>query len=78
LRTKARFDRFDEEVSLVKHEMGWTIRFFENEISRWTHRADKSMEDGLPGHGAYAEKQIVMWRNFASQAREGFDGLWVE
>lgn len=78
LRTKARYDRFEEEVLLVKHEMGWTIRFFENEISRWTRRADKSMEDGLAGHAAYAEKQIAMWRNFAIQAQEGFNGLWVE
>jgi hypothetical protein len=78
LRAKARFDRFDEEVLLVKHEMGWTIRWFENQISCWTDRAEKSMKGGLPGHQAYAEKQIAMWRNFARQAREGFNGLWVD
>ena len=62
----------------VKHEMGWTIRWFKNEMSGWTDRSVKSMEAGFLGHQAYAEKQVAMWKNFDRQAEEGFHGLWVE
>ena len=52
--------------------MKWTVRWFKHQIKKWTARLNKSVEKNKPGHIAYAEKQIVMWKMFIKEAECGF------
>jgi hypothetical protein len=61
LRAKARFNRWEEEVNIVQHEMEWTVRWFEYQYHVWDGRAEESMEKGQAGHASYAWKQQEMW-----------------
>jgi hypothetical protein len=38
----------------------------------------QASEDRLPGHQAYAEKQKIMWEQFATVAEQAFKGKWME
>ncbi len=67
LRAKARHDRWVEEISMLKSEMGWTINYFDHEKKVWGKRAEQS--GGKEGHVAYALKQSVMWDRFGQDAR---------
>ena len=72
LRAKARVDRWREEQTLVKHEMQWTILWFQNQANLWSERSKR--EDGnLPlGHKSYAAKQEKLWNAFQRKALERF------
>jgi hypothetical protein len=72
LRAKARVDRWQEELILVKHEMQWTILWFQNQADLWRERSER--EDGnLPiGHKAYAKKQQKLWNMFQKKSSERF------
>ncbi|KAH9983732.1 hypothetical protein BJV77DRAFT_966605 [Russula vinacea] len=72
LRAKTRQDRWKEELLIVQHEMKWTVRWFKHQIKEWTARLNKSVEENKPGHTAYAEKQIAMWKMFTKEAERGF------
>ncbi|KAF9032372.1 hypothetical protein BJ165DRAFT_1535065 [Panaeolus papilionaceus] len=39
LRARALFQRWQEEIVLVTHEMSWTVRFFTNRASNWKQAA---------------------------------------
>jgi hypothetical protein len=67
LRAKNRHDRWAEEVDLLRHEMSWTLSFFEFHRLLWEGRA--SMSEGIAekGHQAYALKQADMWAMFGSE-----------
>jgi hypothetical protein len=78
LRAKARSDRWSEELKIVKHEMKWTVLWFEHQIKEWQDRLDESLKKNKPGHVAYAEKQAAMWKDFKSEADRGFRGMMVE
>ncbi|KAG1818960.1 hypothetical protein DFJ58DRAFT_850222 [Suillus subalutaceus] len=43
LKAKARWSRWQEELSLVRHEMGWTINWFKYHEKEWDRR-------GVPSH----------------------------
>jgi hypothetical protein len=58
--------------------MGWTIRWFRHHVEKWTNQTRKASEDRLPGHQAYAEKQKLMWEEFANVAEKAFLGKWRE
>ncbi|KAI6120115.1 hypothetical protein EDD16DRAFT_1519066 [Pisolithus croceorrhizus] len=64
--SRARRDRWKEEVSLVRHEMLWTCLWFEYHKDMWEKRALQSTE---PGKEAYAKKQMGLWNDFAKKAR---------
>ena len=72
LTAKARVDRWQEEQILVKHEMQWTILWFQNQANIWMERSER--EDGfLPiGHKAYAAKQQKLWSAFQRKSLEQF------
>ena len=69
LRAKASFDRATEEVTLVRYEMEWTIRFFEHQEAQWIVRKDLGCS---AGHVMYACRQASMWAGFAVAARRSF------
>lgn len=71
LKAKARYDRWNEELTLVQHEMFWTVSWFRTQEARWRARADESTKDG---HKAYAEKQASMWAEFSAEGLKNFQG----
>ena len=74
LRAKARFERWDEEIKIVKTEMGCTIRDYENRRITWEKRADESRKRGdlWRGHICYALQQMDMWFEFEEDAAMKF------
>ena len=71
LRAKARHDRWDEELQLVRREMHWSIRYFVHQRQVWAGRAEVSTKEG---HRAYAYKQAAMWENFECEGEVQFAG----
>ena len=53
--------------------MEWTTRWFLYQVKCWTVRKDAAAASrSKPGHVAYAQKQIAMWRVFAVQADDTY------
>lgn len=77
LRAKARRDRWDEELKLVKHEMSWVVLWFQHQRLVWEGRAVNSGRAGKPGHRIYAFKQVDLWRRLENRARKEFLGKMV-
>jgi hypothetical protein len=76
LRAKARVDRWLEEKFLVKHEMEWTILWFQHHANLWGERSEREDENLPLGHKHYAIKQQKLWNEFQSKAAETF-GLYI-
>lgn len=73
LRAKARVDRWAEEMTLVRHEMQWTILWFQNQQTLWSERYGQEGVDFSVGHKSYAKKQQKLWGAFKRKASERFD-----
>ena len=56
----------------MKHEMQWTVLWFNNQAKLWKERSER--EDAvLPmGHRAYALKQKKLYNEFERKASERF------
>jgi hypothetical protein len=78
LRAKARHDRWNEELLIVQHEMKWTILWFKHQIKEWKDRLKRSEKENKPGHIAYAEKQVAMWKMFVREGERGFRGMVID
>jgi hypothetical protein len=76
LRAKARFDRWDEEMETVRHEMMWCVLYFRNKKKTWLGHVEKSR--GKDGHMAYAYKQAKVWEDFEMEALMKFGGKMVQ
>ena len=72
MRAKARRDRWDEELKLVKHEMSWVVLWFKHQKLVWEKRAEKSNGADKPGHRIYALKQVDLWHRLENHARREF------
>ena len=72
LRAKARVDRWLEELTLVKHEMQWTILWFQYQANLWKEHSKREDVDLPIGHKAYAAKQNKLWSAFQRKASERF------
>jgi hypothetical protein len=72
LRAKARVNRWQEELILVKHEMQWTILWFQYQANLWRERSERV--DGIfpTGHTSYAKKQQKLWNAFERKSSERF------
>ncbi|EFI26753.1 hypothetical protein CC1G_15677 [Coprinopsis cinerea okayama7 len=70
IRAKARLDRWKEENTLIRCEMGWMLNFFDRKEKICLGWAD--MSGNRPGHRAYAYRQAEMWRLLACEARRSF------
>jgi hypothetical protein len=75
LRAKARYDRWDEELKIVQHEMQWCVLYFEHQMQVWGERAQVATREGPR---AYAYKQVAMWHNFAIDGQNRFNGKMVQ
>jgi hypothetical protein len=72
-RAKARYNRWTEEVKIVRNEMEWTVAWFENMEYKWQRRFEKVKgEGGMSGHACYAKKQVLMWDKMENEARSTF------
>jgi hypothetical protein len=69
LKAKARYERWDEELKIVKHEMCWTILWFKHQEHVWERRFVEHVEPGLQ---AYAAKQRHIWERFKKNAEDSF------
>lgn len=71
LRAKARRDRWDEELELVRNEMVWTVRGMQSMAKEWEKLKQSSGEER--GLKQYAAKQEGMWLNMATKAQQVFE-----
>lgn len=69
-RAKARSERWEEQLLLVKSHMSWTINTFKARQRDWLERA--SVEAASAGAKAYAFKEAEMWGMFALEAGNAF------
>lgn len=69
LRARENFQRAEEEVMLVWHEMDWTIRYFRYQAKRWS---SWQVDCQTLGHASYACRMETMWERFAARAEEAF------
>jgi hypothetical protein len=78
LRAKARMDHWNEELTIVRKEMGWTIWGFMFYARRW--KGFKAKASNWPGKRDYAAKQEAMWTGKAQAALTCFakDGVDFE
>lgn len=74
LRAKARYDRWKEEHNLVRHEMEWTVKYFQYRENEWEERRKAITEDSRRAAGlqCYAAKQAGLWRTFSEKAMARF------
>ncbi len=76
-KSRARAERWEEEVQLIKVEMSRTLRFFEHRTQRWLERARQRSDlppDIQSGVFAYACKQSHMCKQLASK----FSSHWLD
>jgi hypothetical protein len=76
LKAKARVDRWQEELILVKHEMQWTVLWFQYQSNLWRERSERVEGIVTMGHQAYAKKQEKLWKSFEKKSSERF-GLYL-
>ncbi|KAF8238613.1 hypothetical protein L208DRAFT_1045311, partial [Tricholoma matsutake] len=74
LRAKAAFDRASEENILVKHEMKWTLNYFQYQARRWE---DWKKSAKSYGHIVYAARKEGMWHRFATLAVASFRNVGI-
>ncbi|KAG2111303.1 uncharacterized protein F5147DRAFT_573626, partial [Suillus discolor] len=72
LRTKALRDRWSEELILVKHEMQWSINFFDRRAKQWLSHMHNATSAGLTGHTCYAARQSHIYHQLAAHAENAF------
>lgn len=74
LRAKARYTRWKEEYNMVRHEMEWTVKYFQYREKEWQERRKAIKDDstGAAGLQAYASKQAGLWRTFSEKAMARF------
>jgi hypothetical protein len=68
VKSKARADRWNEEVQLVKEEMRRMLAFLEWKAAQWTEEGDRDLDvrsDIADGIRAYAAKQAYINRALA-------------
>ncbi|KAG1882456.1 hypothetical protein F4604DRAFT_1879500 [Suillus subluteus] len=75
LRTKVLCDRWNEEVILVKHEMQWSINFFNHKAKQWLGHKDNAASTGLTGHACYAARQSQIYHQLAAHAADSFQKI---
>ena len=73
MRAKARFDRWDEEMKFVRHEMTWCVLYFRKQKEIWMRWTNL----GGDGHQAYIYKQAAIWERFEVEGLVWFSGKMV-
>ncbi|KAK7449261.1 hypothetical protein VKT23_013405 [Stygiomarasmius scandens] len=76
LRGLARWQRWREEVLLVRKEMGWRIEWFKKASNTWRSRANT--ESLSYGGKAYALAQAARWKGFMERSQRRFAKLQTD
>lgn len=71
LRAKCQAERANEELTLVRKEMGWVPLYFRHEANSWTQWLIDN-PNGSTGRICYAKKQKSLWTELARSAVEAF------
>jgi hypothetical protein len=72
LRASARYQRWNEEVTLLRKEMSWTVLWFGNQRKVWEERLGKACVSQSEGHQAYACRQMHLWSRCIKHALDEF------
>jgi hypothetical protein len=72
LRAKARYERWEEELKIVKNEMQWTKLWFIAQEKRWEERVIWARESKLEGHECYAKKQVCFWEKMRNRCEDAW------
>ncbi|KAG1765179.1 hypothetical protein EV702DRAFT_1051123 [Suillus placidus] len=75
LRAKALWNRWREELILVKLEMDWTRNFFLWKATQWADQMQESLDKHLLGHACYSGRQSQMYSLLAQDAQAAFQDL---
>ncbi|KDR67377.1 hypothetical protein GALMADRAFT_79915 [Galerina marginata CBS 339.88] len=70
LRARAQKDRWHEELTMVKYEMQWTVKYFLHKQRLWQDAVQ--VADISRGAAAYATRQAAYWAKFADTADRTF------
>ena len=70
LKARARYERWREELDMVRREMLWVAIWFQHQQKEWERREREATE---PGHKAYAAKQQSLWASFKRNAEVNFE-----
>lgn len=71
LRARASAERWREECLLIRHEMRWTVTYFEYKSRQWSD-ALMSFAEMSRGPAAYADRKATMWMDMAVFAKKLF------
>jgi hypothetical protein len=77
-KTRARLDRWQEEQTLVKHEMRWFYNYCEHQCDLWARRASQHLAKERFANAAYAERQTKVWTKLKAEAELKFAGRMSE
>ncbi|KAG1864548.1 hypothetical protein C8R48DRAFT_601716, partial [Suillus tomentosus] len=72
LRAKALRDCWQEEFTLVEHEMTWTLGSFNYKRATWLGRGQNAQDKKQEGHVCYAGKQASMFQRLYKHAESMF------
>lgn len=78
LRARAIKQRWEEEVSFVRHEMEWTVRYWLHKSRSWTDGIAEARQSGhavSAGSIAYALRQRDLYRHMADAADAAFKSV---
>lgn len=81
-KSRARANRYQEEIQIVKEEMSRTLRSFVWKEAQWKERAVAKVNAGIvvaPEHAeglrAYSERQARIWRGFHDKCQKRWSGV---
>ena len=74
LRARAQKHRWDEECTLVRYEMEWTVRYFLHKNRFWQSAPTADLTQ-VPGQAAYAHRKAAMWDKLARDADHSFKNI---
>ncbi|KDQ49396.1 hypothetical protein JAAARDRAFT_143485, partial [Jaapia argillacea MUCL 33604] len=77
LRAKAMRNHWQEELTLIMHEMTWASAYFAHRSREWDSRARDPSQSLSSGHKCYAMWQAEMWKMFATTAINEFTKILV-
>ncbi|KAG1722233.1 hypothetical protein EDB19DRAFT_1645906, partial [Suillus lakei] len=75
---KALHNCWNKEVMLVKHEMQWSINFFNHRAKQWLGHMHNATSAGLTRHTCYAAQQSHIYDQLAAHAEDSFQKMIVQ
>jgi hypothetical protein len=67
LKARAKYERWREELEMVKHEMFWTTLWFKHHEEEWERRWNEAKNSG---HKAYTAKEKGCGRSSGKRQRK--------